>query len=145
LRKSNLQLTLTKLYISERFFPNQQNFSASYFQAIKIFVIAKKNTEGEISMKKFLALSLLLGSVIFTVSTAEAKTTSENSKNAIEISAAQQGRYYQNRRYNNHRSVRIVTRNVRRGRQIYRETYRVTYNNRNGRTRTQLISRVRIR
>ncbi len=96
-------------------------------------------------MKKFLALSLLLGSIIFTVSSAEAKTTSENSKNAIGISSAQQDRYYQNRRYNNQRSVRIVTRNVRRGRQIYRETYRVTYNNRNGRTRTQLVSRVRIR
>ncbi len=96
-------------------------------------------------MKKFLALSILLGSIIFTVSSAEAKIPSENIKNAIEISAAQQGRYYQNRRYNNQRSVRIVTRNVRRGRQIYRETYRVTYNNRNGRTRTQLISRIRIR
>ncbi len=96
-------------------------------------------------MKKFLALSLLLGSIIFTVSSAEAKTASENTKNAIEISAAQPGRYYQNRRYNNQRTVRIVTRNVRRGRQIYRETYRVTYNNRNGRTKTQLISRVRIR
>ncbi len=96
-------------------------------------------------MKKFLALSLLLGSIIFSVSSVEAKTTSENSKNVIGISSAQQDRYYQNRRYNNQRSVRIVTRNVRRGRQIYRETYRVTYNNRNGRTRTQLISRVRIR
>ncbi len=96
-------------------------------------------------MKKFLALSLLLGSVIFTISSAEAKSMSENTKNAVEISSTQQGRYYQNRRYNNHRTVRIVTRNVRRGRQIYRETYRVTYNNRNGRTRTQLISRIRIR
>jgi|AntDryMetagUQ255_1029468.scaffolds.fasta_scaffold06124_1 hypothetical protein len=96
-------------------------------------------------MKKFLALSILLGSIIFTVSSAEAKIPSENTKNAFEISAAQQGRYYQNRRYNNQRTVRIVTRNVRRGRQIYRETYRVTYNNRNGRTRTQLISRIRIR
>ena len=96
-------------------------------------------------MKKFLALSILLGSIIFTVSSAEAKIPSENTKNAFEISTAQPGRYYQNRRYNNQRTVRIVTRNVRRGRQIYRETYRVTYNNRNGRTRTQLISRIRIR
>jgi len=96
-------------------------------------------------MKKFLALSLFLGSMIFTVSSVEAKTASENTNNSIQTSMAQQSRYYQNRRYNNQRSVRIVTRNVRRGRQIYRETYRVTYNNRNGRTRTQLISRVRIR
>lgn len=95
-------------------------------------------------MKKFLTLSVLLGSIIFTVSSAEAKAANENTKNAIETIAVQQGRYYQNRRYNNQRTVRIVTRNVRRGRQIYRETYRVTYNNRNGRTRTQLISRVRI-
>jgi hypothetical protein len=43
-------------------------------------------------MKKFLALSLLLGSIIFTVSSVEAKTTSENTKNAIEISTAQPGR-----------------------------------------------------
>jgi len=96
-------------------------------------------------MKKFLVLSLLLGSVIFTASSAQAKTTiNENTKNVVELNAVQQNRYYQNRRYNQ-RSVRIVTRNVRRGRQIFRETYRVTYNSRNGRTRTQLISRVRIR
>ena len=97
-------------------------------------------------MKKLLALSLLLGSMIFTVSSAEAKTTTaaENTKNAVELkTVTQQNRYYQNRR-NNRRTTRIVTRNVRRGRQVYRETYRVTYNNRNGRTRTELISRVRI-
>ena len=94
-------------------------------------------------MKKFLTLSLLLGSIIFTVSSVEAKTTAENTKNAVELNAAQQSRYYQNRR-SNQRATRIVTRNVRQGRQIYRETYRVTYNYRNGRTRTQLISRVRI-
>ena len=94
-------------------------------------------------MKKFLALSLLLGSIIFTVSSAEAKTTAENTKNVVELNAAQQNRYYQNRR-NNQRTTRIVTRNVRQGRQIYRETYRVTYNYRNGKTRTELISRVRI-
>ena len=96
-------------------------------------------------MKKFLALSLLLGSMMFSVSSVEAKTASENAKNSVEASAAQQSRYYQNRRYNNQRTVRIVTRNVRRGRQIFRETYRVTYNNRNGVTRTRLVSRVRIR
>ncbi len=84
--------------------------------------------------------------MMFTVSSAEAKaTTAENTKNAVELKAVnQQNRYYQNRRRNNQRTTRIVTRNVRRGRQIYRETYRVTYNYRNGRTRTQLISRVRI-
>ncbi len=95
-------------------------------------------------MKKFLALSLLLGSIIFTVSSVEARTTTVYTKNVVELNAAQQNRYYQNRRYNQ-RATRIVTRNVRRGRQIYRETYRVTYNYRNGRTRTQLISRLRIR
>jgi hypothetical protein len=94
-------------------------------------------------MKKFLVLSLLLGSIIFTVSSVEAKTTAENTKNAAELNAAQQNRYYQNRR-SNQRATRIVTRNVRQGRRIYRETYRVTYNYRNGRTRTQLISRVRV-
>ncbi|MDQ3749278.1 MAG: hypothetical protein M3367_09760 [Acidobacteriota bacterium] len=94
-------------------------------------------------MKKFLALLLLLGSIIFMVSSVEARTTTENTKNSVELNTVPQNRYYQNRR-SNQRAVRIVTRNVRRGRQIYRETYRVTYNYRNGRTRTQLISRVRI-
>jgi hypothetical protein len=50
----------------------------------------------------------------------------------------------QNRRNNNRRTVRTYTRNVRVGRAVYRETYRVTYR-RNGTTRTQLISRTRIR
>ncbi len=108
-------------------------------------MLLPNNYRGRNYYEEILALSLLLGSIIFTVSSTEAKTTAENTKNVVELNAVQQNRYYQNRRHNNHRTVRIVTRNVRRGRQIYRETYRVTYNNRNGRTRTQLISRLRIR
>jgi hypothetical protein len=139
LYKSDFQTALTKLYIFKRFFSEPTNFLQRLtFRQFKVFVIAEKITEGEIIMKKFLALSLLLGSMMFSVSSVEAK-------NSVEASAAQQSRYYQNRRYNNQRTVRIVTRNVRRGRQIFRETYRVTYNNRNGVTRTRLVSRVRIR
>lgn len=96
-------------------------------------------------MKKFIALSMLLLSVAAFVPAAEAKSSSVNNLTANSALKAQYGgQIYQNRR-NNQRTTRIVTRNVRVGRQIYRETYRVTYNYRNGRTRTQLISRVRIR
>ena len=91
-------------------------------------------------MKKFIALSLLLLSAAAFVPSAEAKSSDVNNLTASNASS----QVYQNRRRNNQRTTRIVTRNVRRGRQIYRETYRVTYNYRNGRTRTQLISRVRI-
>ncbi|MBA3600760.1 MAG: hypothetical protein H0W45_05875 [Acidobacteria bacterium] len=97
-------------------------------------------------MKKFLALSLLLLSAVAFVPSAEAKSKDANSNLTANNAAAPQIRIQVGRgnRRSNQRATRIVTRNVRRGRQIYRETYRVTYNYRNGRTRTELISRVRI-
>ena len=49
-----------------------------------------------------------------------------------------------NRINGNMRQTAIQTRNVRIGRALYRETYRIVYR-RNGTARTQLISRVRIR
>ena len=103
-------------------------------------------------MKKFLALSLLLLSVVAFVPSAEAKTTNgvltANTSAAPQIRVqVGQNRRYNNRRYNNRynnrRTVRTYTRNVRVGRRIYRETYRVVYRA-NGTTRTRLLSRVRI-
>ncbi|HSK71191.1 MAG TPA: hypothetical protein VK892_05815 [Pyrinomonadaceae bacterium] len=54
--------------------------------------------------------------------------------------------YYGNRRYENRSRVRTTyqSRMVRRGRALYRETYRVMYLP-NGRVNTQLVSRVRVR
>lgn len=97
-------------------------------------------------MKKFIALAILSMSAIAFVPSAEAKTASGANALTVNNSAAPQinvqvGRG--NRRYNNRRAVRTYTRNVRRGRVLYRETYRVVYRA-NGTTRTQLISRVRV-
>lgn len=93
-------------------------------------------------MKKFLALSLLLGSMVFAAaSSAEAGTTSENAKNAIELNAAQRyGRWQRNR------GVRVVnrTRIVRVGGRVYRETIQTRFWG-NGRSQTRVISRVRVR
>jgi hypothetical protein len=96
-------------------------------------------------MKKFIALSLLLLSAVAFVPSAEAKSNTSNNltaSNALEPQYS--GQIYQNRRRNNNRTVRTYVRNVRQGRAVYRETYRVVYRA-NGSTRTQLISRVRIR
>lgn len=89
-------------------------------------------------LKKFIALSLLVGSAIIFAPSAEAKTANS------EIGNAPTAQWQQRNRRGNQRTVRTVVRTVRRGRAIYRETYRVV-TNRNGRTKTTLISRVRIR
>ena len=100
-------------------------------------------------MKKILSLSLLLLSAAVFVPSAEAKTNNANNLTANSAAAPQinvqmgRGNRRYNRRYNR-RAVRTYTRNVRQGRFLYRETYRVTYRP-NGRTRTQLVSRVRLR
>ena len=94
-------------------------------------------------MKKIIALSLLLLSAAVFAPSIEAKSDNTNSltvSNAVEPQYRRQ--VNQNRRRNN-RTVRTYVRNVRRGRVIYRETYRVVYRA-NGTTRTQLISRVRV-
>jgi hypothetical protein len=99
-------------------------------------------------MKKLLALTLTLASVGFIASSAEAKATRSVISSAA-ITAASvvepQGRYRM-RRWRGNRRVRVVTqtRLVHRGRQIYRETYQVSYLP-NGGTRTRLVSRVRVR
>jgi hypothetical protein len=95
--------------------------------------------------KKFLALTMILGSMTFAVVSAEAKTTAEKLSAAIELNAAPQWQRNQNRRWRNNR-VRVVntTRIVRVGRRIYRETIQTRYLP-NGRTQTRVISRVRVR
>lgn len=94
-------------------------------------------------MKKFVALSLLLLSAMAFAPSAEAKSDNTNALTVNNVLEPQyRGQVYQNQRRNN-RTVRTYVRNVRRGRAIYRETYRVVYRP-NGTTRTQLISRVRI-
>ena len=91
-------------------------------------------------MKKILALAILSMSAVAFVPSVEAKSTGTTANSLSEPQVRVQ--IGPNRR----RNVRRVTtqvRNVRVGRQLYRETYRVTYRP-NGTTRTQLISRVRV-
>lgn len=95
-------------------------------------------------MKKFLALSLLLGASIAFVPSAGAKTTANvtenlNSANEFNASAAAQ-RWQRNRR------VRVVnrTRIVRVGYRTYREVVQYRYFG-NGRVTSRVLSRTRIR
>ncbi len=97
-------------------------------------------------MKRILTLPLLLMTAVIFVPSAQAKT--ENAAN-LTLNNTEAQIYRQNRRNrqirNNQGRVRVVnqTRTVRRGRQLYRETYQIRYLP-NGRTQTRLISRVRI-
>ena len=93
-------------------------------------------------MKKFLALTLLLGASVIFVPSIQAKP---NNALALNNSADPQIRIQLGGRQRNRRT-RVVTRTriVRQGRWTYRETYRITYLP-NGRTRTQVISRSRVR
>jgi hypothetical protein len=93
-------------------------------------------------MKKYLALTAILGSlIIFAPAAAEAKTTASISGNIIFAGNAEQPRRYYNRR-----SARVVnrTRIVRRGFRTYREVWQYRYQP-NGRVTVRLISRTRIR
>ncbi len=92
-------------------------------------------------MKKLLALAILSLSSVAFVSTVEAKSSNAAANSVVEPQIRVQ--IGQNGRGNNRRAVRTYTRNVRVGRQLFRETYRVIYRA-NGTTRTQLVSRVRV-
>ena len=98
-------------------------------------------------MKKLLSISILTLSAIAFVPSVEARTgnaTTTATLAANSIAAPQINiQLGRNNRRINRRAVRTYTRNVRRGRVIYRETYRVVYRP-NGTTRTQLVSRVRV-
>ena len=95
-------------------------------------------------MKKLLGLVLSLASIGF-VASSEAKAAQPSVAPAINA-AAPQWRYRNRRWRDNNSRVRVVTqtRTVRRGRQVYRDTYQIRYLP-NGRTRTTLISRIRVR
>lgn len=99
-------------------------------------------------MKKFLALTLLLGSSVMFVPSAEAKTAAKNSTALIEANAVEPQIYTQRRRNRrwNRRGVRIVTRTRFvwiRGRR-YREVVQYRYHP-NGRVTVRVLSRTRIR
>lgn len=93
-------------------------------------------------MKKLLILSLILGSIAVVVPEAKAApaTLAAEADPQIRVQVGPQ----RNRRVINRRvRTRTYTRIVNIGRNRYRETVRVTTQP-NGRTRTQVISRVRI-
>jgi hypothetical protein len=92
-------------------------------------------------MKKFLVLSLMVGAGIFALPSVEAKAaTTAVEAPQIRVQIGNQ----RNRRWNNRqRRVVTTTRVTRVGRYRYRETIRTTYLP-NGRTRTQVINRVRL-
>ena len=92
-------------------------------------------------MKKLLFLSLMLGAVTFIAPAANAATTAPATSVADPQIRVQIGPQRNRRVIRNDRS-RTFTRIVNIGRNRYRETVRTTYFN--GRTRTQVISRVRI-
>lgn len=96
-------------------------------------------------MKKFITLSLLMATMMFTAVFANAAPKTSNDPQLWEGQQRQNRRVQQNTRYNR-RGVRIVTRTrtVRIGRRVYRETIQIKYLP-NGRTQTKVLNRVRIR
>ncbi len=96
-------------------------------------------------MKKFITLSLLTATMMFTAVFGNAAPKTESQPQLWEGQQRQNRRIDQRSRYNR-RGVRVVTRTriVRVGRQRYRETIQIRYLP-NGRTQTRVLSRVRIR
>lgn len=99
-------------------------------------------------MKKLLGLTLSLAAIGFVASPAGAKAAGPSAAPATTVAASavepQWGDRNRRGRYNRRVRVTTQTRLVRRGRQVYRETYQVRYLP-NGRIRARLISRVRVR
>lgn len=93
-------------------------------------------------MKKFITLSMLMATMMFTAVFANAAPKSEPQQWQGQT---QTRRVQQNTRYNR-RGVRVVTRTrlVRVGYRTYRETIQIKYLP-NGRTQTKVLSRVRVR
>lgn len=91
-------------------------------------------------MKKLLAMSLLVGAGLFAIPSVDANAATAASSAQINVQIGNQ----RNRRWNNRqRRVVTTTRVTRVGRYRVRETIRTTYLP-NGRTRTRVISRVRL-
>ncbi len=103
-------------------------------------------------MKKFLALSLILGSAVMFVPPAEAKTADLNNSTMTIAAESSPQRYTQRRnrrarvRPNRRARVRVVTRAriVRIGYRRYREVVQYRYLP-NGRVTVRVLSRTRIR
>lgn len=96
-------------------------------------------------MKKTLIIALMFGTALVFVPAVEAKAASTAGVTVAEQFWEGQPRRGRNRRVNRGRTRSYVTtRIVRRWFRTYRETIRVTRYP-NGRTRTQVIRRVRIR
>ena len=95
-------------------------------------------------MKKLLLSAIILGTSIVAVPAIEAKTTSTTAAldPQIRVQIGRNNRRY-NRRWNRVRTV-TTTRVRRVGFRTYRETIRTTYLP-NGRTRTVVVNRERIR
>jgi hypothetical protein len=105
--------------------------------------------KGDKQMKKLMALILTLVSTGFVIS-AEAKAPERSHQNSTVAANSEPqwerdryGRDQYDRRYDRYNRRRTVTRVVRYGRRVYRETYLVR-SWPNGRTNTVLISRTRI-
>jgi len=101
------------------------------------------------NMKKILALSFVLSAAILALPSASllASSAPAGPQDMRQDRNDRRDRDDRNdRRNNNHRRARTVTttRIVREGRWRFRETVRTTYLS-NGRTRTEVISRVRVR
>lgn len=92
-------------------------------------------------MKKLFIFSVILGSLAVIVPTAEARNSTST---AVEQRVEYIGPPQRERRRNRGAYSVVRTRTIRIGFRWYRERYRITYLP-NGRTRTQVISRVRIR
>ena len=94
-------------------------------------------------MKRLLGLTLSLASLAFVAPAAEANAAAPAAAPAG-VTAYAAAPQWPRRRYNRRARVVTQTRLVRRGRAVYRETYRTRYLP-DGRTVTRLISRVRVR
>jgi hypothetical protein len=96
-------------------------------------------------MKKLIILTLMIGTVAIFVPAVDAKSSNAVTAEAQLWEGPQRRGRQNDRRWNNNRTrTYTTTRVVRRGRAMYRETIRVT-RYANGRTRSQVIRRVRIR
>lgn len=106
---------------------------------------AAKYQEGEVQkMKKTLLLSIALAGAVVLLPAVETKAADKSSaaSAATQSDLQQRRRGWNNRRWGGQRTY-LQTRTVRRGRFMYRETYRVT--TRNGRIiSNQLVSRTRL-
>jgi hypothetical protein len=96
-------------------------------------------------MKRLLGITLALASMGFGSSSEAKAIESPYAVSAVETHAVTQWQRTRNYRRYNWRRPMIVTRSrvVRVGHRLYRETYQVRYLP-NGRTKTRLISRLRI-